>query len=231
MKRNDSRMSQLRKRFRSSDCADAAALAAFVDRNLPEADHEAVRMHVQRCDACFDAVTQLLGLKGQSLPELPGYLSRHAIRVGTREPGRAGFRAWKWAGATAALAASLLIGAGLWVNRGAVVELPGEDPQTTTLRGGTEPGENLVLVFPSEGARLVPGRVRFAWEALPGAVAYSVRLVDESGTLVWNTRVTAETAAHPEPELPAGDYFVSIQALLADGRSVTGDFVRFSVTR
>lgn len=230
MKRDDSRIPQFRKRFRSSGCADPATLAAFVDQGLREADQAAVKNHVLRCDSCFEAVTQLLSLKGQPIPELPVYLSRHALRVGTGQPGRTGFGGWRRAGAVAALAASLLFGVGLWVTRSSVGEVPGQNREESTLRGGDAETEYLLLVFPAKDARLVPGQVRFAWEAVRGAVAYEVRLVDESGTPVWRTRVAAGTAVHPEAELPAGDYFVSVRALLADGRSVTSEFIRFSVT-
>jgi hypothetical protein len=92
----------------------------------------------------------------------------------------------------------------------------------------SEPSEPLrgndslvTTVQPGDGAALTAPPL-FVWRRVPGAVDYRLEVVDSSGTVVFEERVTDTSATGPMTgELRAGQqYRWSVTALTGDGRSL-----------
>lgn len=135
------------------------------------------------------------------------------LRGRTRAPTR-------WLGAAAAAAAVVAV-----VLLGPrVTRKPGETP--SPVRGDSVSA--LRLVAPSDGADLAGAPV-FAWRSVPGAAAYRIMVSRADGDSVW-AATTRDTTARPPQEALAAQaepYYWYVDALLADGRSVSGTPHRF----
>ena len=211
-------------------CLDPATLAGFVDRALGEEEQIAIRKHLIRCDSCFEAVSQLSQLKGHPLPELPSSLERKAKELGrSRPPVLFPQPAWKLVGSVAVVFIGIVLGLVFWKG-----DAPGSGEALEsfrTVRSAGEAGLEVRMLSPLPLAILQPESVHFSWEEIAGATAYQVSVVNLEGDLVWHTRIQGGLSATPSgSELAPGDYFVSVEATLADSRFVKGEFVRFGVT-
>lgn len=89
----------------------------------------------------------------------------------------------------------------------------------------------LATVSPAEDAAFVPGRDSFVWRAATGDAEYRLTVMDGTGGIVWS-KSTADTSAMlpGDVRLTSGhEYYWSVDALLADGRSSTTRSHHFSI--
>ena len=117
-----------------------------------------------------------------------------------------------WFPAPWALAAMLLVGAGL----GALVLLHGS-AAAPVLRGRTE---GVTLVAP-RGAIATGPPVTFVWRAVPEAWSYDLTVVDGAGEFLWRGS-TSDTTLRPADGLRVGTAALQwwVVARLPDGRSL-----------
>jgi hypothetical protein len=137
----------------------------------------------------------------------------HRLRRLERSPGR-------WIGATAAAAAV----AGLVMVGPGLIRRPVGDP----LVRGSEPSVAIAAVRPSDGAELEAAG-DFVWQGVAGATAYRVTVSRQDGDSVWAVSTSDTTTRASEELLRAGPgrYYWYVDALLEDGRSVSGPVHEF----
>jgi len=93
--------------------------------------------------------------------------------------------------------------------------------------GAADHASGMDIVFPHEGDR-VPAGTSFAWRAIPDAT-YHLVLQDMSGHRVLQL-TTRDTAVKVPPLVKGATYYWSVDALRADGLSVTSGKTEFVIS-
>lgn len=175
-------------------CPDPAAWAALADRTVDEGQRRSLLVHLVGCDACSRLWAFLSALGEADDPE---DLSREAPQLERGSKRSAPFR---W------LAAAAMVG-GLLI----YLAFPPAPVQT----GGAERWRGPVSrlhaqsVWPDIGSGPILG-----WQEWTGASAYSLRVWDGEGSLVFSRFI--EPAVNEWPldlgNAPAGEYYWSVEA-------------------
>lgn len=94
-------------------------------------------------------------------------------------------------------------------------------PQPVERRGVTEQARAIEVVSPLEGGALDSHGV-FTWHAVDGG-SYTIFILDESGKTIFQGSTTDTVQAMPAAVLKngGGRYYLSVDALMPDGSSVT----------
>lgn len=101
---------------------------------------------------------------------------------------------------------------------------------TSVDRTGTGPSARLTAITPAADATL-DGEPTFSWHAADAGSRFKLTLVDEQGATLWSVDTGDTVVALPrEIALVSGrTYFWYVDALGADGRSMTSGAQRFTV--
>jgi len=171
-------------------CPAPEALLALVEREGPEATRLDTLDHVMGCGACRDEFELLRAVAGAGR--------------GDARP------AWRrWAG-WAALAAAITVVAGV-----GLVARWGDRAEPDPLRGVS--GGALVLVTPPDGDRLPADRT-LRWRAEPGAVRYTIEILDAGDLAVYAIATPDTVITVPDSVVfGRGDYRWWVRARKADG--------------
>ncbi|HLQ37797.1 MAG TPA: hypothetical protein VK348_08350 [Planctomycetota bacterium] len=214
-------------RAAATACPDANDLAAYAEHRLPAPARLAIERHIlEPCAECHDLLATLLTA---AVPEAMGHRAFRRTFRGT----------WQWLAAAAVLLVAAMLGAVLWLSRGATATDP-EARLVATARALVAASPELFLDFTplSADERLAAGggdlrgnrlrvkepvgivastRPAFTWEPVSGAAEYEVSLRDADGHLLFTARATGPSLPFPDdqPELSAGATFHL--AVLADG--------------
>lgn len=183
----------------------AEDIAAYLSGQLAPGAGSALEEHLADCRECRQLVVS----------------SRRLLRT-HRAPSRL---VWLVPPAAAALLALVLL-----------VRVPGPDPsggealRSDSAAAGSEPTIAIPIVFPAEGSRVRADSVVFVWRAQTGAPLYRLSLTDAAGRQVWSGETTDTTLAPPVLLLePDRTYFWTVDALTADGLSLTTRSKRFTI--
>jgi hypothetical protein len=78
---------------------------------------------------------------------------------------------------------------------------------------------------------IVPGDGTFEWTPVPESLYYQLRIVSDEGDLIWQGRVDGTQWALPSdlPLVPGSEYFVRVDAYLAEAKAVNSDYFLFQV--
>jgi hypothetical protein len=181
-------------------------VAAYLgDALAPEAG-DAVEEHLAACRDCRQEVSA----------------ARRLLRTTrTRKP-----LVWSVPLAAAAVLAILL------VSRALGPKSLGDEPLRSEQGSAGDAEATIGILTPAEGDTIGTGAVVFSWRAEPGAPLYHLSLTDASGRAVWTGESSDSTLTLPVTvSLDRGrTYFWTVDALSADGRSLTTRNHRF-VTR
>jgi hypothetical protein len=117
-----------------------------------------------------------------------------------------------------------------------LIRVPGSTVGDEPLRSdsgtaGSESELTIAVVAPRDG-EVVPGRpIVFVWRAQNGGPLYRLSLTEASGRQMWSGETTDTTLSMPAevPVVRGQTYFWSVDALGADGRSLTTRSKRFSI--
>lgn len=233
-------------------CASAEALAAYVDGAGSAAQRERQERHFSECAHCRAEIAALVKLlREEEPPPVPPVLLHQAAALTEDAPGVSSQWMWAAAGVTAAVLAVAVWNflpsspapappaearqeaAPVATSPAPVVVAESRPPLDATVpevRRSSRNVTSVVILSPQPEATLAPDATRFHWAAVPGALTYEVRVLTESGDIVWETRVSSSSATVPrEHALPAGRYYLMVRAGLSEGRSVSSPSMAFTI--
>ena len=218
-------------------CPDDHQIAAVVDGKLSWADRDVFDRHVSDCDFCIARIGTLSGLCAVDVLEtVPDITLARARRIVKRA--RIVRHAPRWAAAAVVvLALSFSFnqyspdygGAGTSVS-----SLPPMAKPQANFRPSRNISQNSLLpkiLTPDEGAFFDVGNTLFHWTEIPGSLYYDIRIVTWEGDMVWQERVNDTEWGLPDKiELESGvEYYVRVDAYLAEAKSISSPHVLFKV--
>ncbi|MEO7965177.1 MAG: zf-HC2 domain-containing protein [Gemmatimonadaceae bacterium] len=180
-------------------------MAAFLDERLTGTERDTFVDHLTDCPNCRKEFRETRGLQ-QRLP-------------------RRSFKWWIPTGAALAAILALVVVPSLRRQGNAVIAERGTAPQVSrsAISGidvVTPRGENAVL----------SKELHFLWRADARDTEYRLSLQDSSGHLVWSTTTSDTVTSLPASlRIGAGDYFWTVDALRADGRTATTGVQRLTI--
>lgn len=185
----------------------AEDIAAYLSGQLAPGASSALDAHLADCRECRRLVVS----------------SRRLLRT-HRAPSRL---IWLVPPAAAAVLALVLL-----------ARVPGPDPwggeplRSDSAAAGSEPTIAIPIVFPAEGSMVRADAMVFVWRARAGGPLYRLSLTDAAGRELWSGETTDTILAPPARVLlePGQTYFWTVDALTADGLSLTTRSKRFTVT-
>jgi len=186
---------------------DADTVAAYADGRLAPPECDRIAAHLAGCAACRDEVVSVRRLLASYRPQ--GQRLRVPLPL--------------------AAAAVLVAAIGLSMAPRLIRE-----PSPAPLRRPADGAVSGVAVVTPAGGSVVArsGPTEFVWRAGGSAGGtFRLTLMDESGITVWSIE-TGDTAASLPPGISlnvGASYFWYVDALAADGRSMTSGAQRFTV--
>ena len=187
-------------------------LASYIDGSLTPDERDRVLTHFDQCAECRREMTA-------------------SRRVIARAPGAALRSRWRTLSpAFAMLAAAALVfvvaSPVLRNNRGRDVAV-----RAPTRIAESDNAPRLATVSPADEGAASPENNTFVWRAASGDAEYRLTITDATGRIVWRKSTTDTSAVLPDSVrfVRGNDYYWSVEALLADGRSATTNARHFSV--
>jgi hypothetical protein len=218
-------------------CPDEERLAAFVEGTLAETARETVTDHLTECEFCCGQVAFLVrAAELDPPPAVPAALL--ALAHGERASLVRHLRPAAVLAAAFTVVASMLVlvqreRPGFLPNlpddAGSRVATPAPPPAERTVRNGRVPAEAPAIVRPAEGEVVSRAAVELRWRDAPGALFYTVQLVDSRGDVAWEARSEGTSLAVPPAAAltPGQRYFAWVIAHLSSGATVRSPAVGF----
>lgn len=191
---------------RSSHLGDAQ-LAAYLDRSLSDEERDRIEDHLAGCDEC------------------------RGLLLGTTATLR-GERRRKRAATMSGTAAAALVISGLFF-----IVPPSSTPESPRLRGDAPDvrGASTALeaVSPGDGTAVATGSAVLVWRAVEGVARYRITVSDPESNVVFEGDIADTTLSLGSigPLVPGEAYVWYVDALMADGTSLTTGVHSFSVRR
>ena len=198
-------------------CPDDYEIAGFVEGSLNDAAREHVARHLPDCQACISRV----GLLTRLVREPAADDQSKVVGSNTRD--------WKQTAPQWAVAASVILAVGYLA--GTTNFTAGTDPATeyqTTRNLDTQITAPEILA-PTAGVIVKRDELVIRWTKVPETLYYEVRIVSDIGDLVSAQRVDGvEWTINRDLNLKSGrEYFVRIDAYLADAKPISSPFIPF----
>jgi putative zinc finger protein len=167
-------------------------VVGYLENRLPAGERRRAAAHVAECAECAAELVAVSRLQ--------------------RQPRRT----TRWLGAAAAAAAVVAVAL-----VGPRLASHSPEPPESPVRGSDAAGVSTVAPPDGGETRGVPELI---WHAVPGASVYHVTVSRADGDSVWSATVRDTTVSPPATAVTAGPdpYYWYVDALLADGRSVSG---------
>jgi len=192
----------------------AERLASYLDGRLTTAERDLALAHFDRCADCRREMTEgrrVLALASPLRPDLVRRAPRRLVTV-----------------VTMAMAAAVVFAVILPTVRD-------RSPQQVAIRASDRLAAEIVpplgTVSPPAGSTFSPQRDALVWRSASGNAEYRLTILDADGGRVWTTS-TSDTSVALSADVrltPGSEYFWSVDALLADGRSTTTRVHHFTV--
>lgn len=204
-------------------------LASYIDGRLTPVQNAAVLTHFAECAECRREMVGVRRVLAGSRPRHgPSALADSTGAPGQRVPPRR-------RRSRAALMVPVVIAAALaFATVPALLRHNGKAGVTTRELDRLTPPEaapGLLIVSPAADSAVVPDGGTFLWRAASGDAEYVVTITDATGGVIWRLSTNDTSVTLPrEVRLERGnEYFWSVDALLADGHSLTTHVSHFSV--
>jgi Putative zinc-finger len=215
---------------RCTECPDEHQIAAYVDGALATETTAGLETHIADCDHCL-ALVGLLSREREMPATEPVSNARVAYADGPARPkprvGTLSVPQWA-AAAVVVIAMAALIR--LTQSPGPTESsAEGSDAPTTRSAAATAPG--LTLLSPTPGVDVNAGQLTVSWTPVPGTHYYDVRVVTDAGDVIAEEHVggTEWRLSDPAVLQPGAEYFVHVDAFIADDKTVSSQHVAFRV--
>jgi len=220
---------------RTPFCPGDHEIAAYFDRKADHPDNQLSENHLINCGYCLARVAVLAQLhKNGNDEQIPETLLAAADQFG-HQPRRRVHYASAWA-AVAVVIITLFTIAGQGPKPVPVAGVQqstanpaGEDVRQlrNINRGKLAP----TILAPLKGANVRSEDLTIRWTSVPGSLYYDIRLVNAEGFMIWQDRVEDTQRDLPSHlELLSGDqYFVRVDAYLAEAKSISSPHVQFTI--
>jgi len=199
-------------RERTAFCPNDNDIAGFVDGGLDDSARVLVERHLPDCPACVGRV----GLLTRLLRDDATITSDAAPAIGNR---------WLQAVPQWAVAATVIL-AITWVSWSPVKVDVADYQDTRNIESVLTPPE---ILAPDSGVLVNRNGFVIRWTEVPGSLYYEVRVVSDVGDLLSEVRVErAEWTIGDEIRLdPAREYYVRVDAYLADSKAISSQHIPF----
>ena len=213
---------------RTDRCPDEYLLVEFATGSASREKREPLVAHIAACEYCLARIGELARLdSGNAAQPISDLLLARAAKLGTKQSSNApgfGIRPRVWAAA-----AVLVLGVAVLLDRPWVRSNP-NSPIPEVRRIDPE-AVRPQITWPTPGMSIDRHDVAFRWTPVSGSLYYDVQVLSDSGDLLWRRRVDESRVALPDTlELtPGSEYFLRVDAYLAEARSVSSQHVVFSI--
>lgn len=222
---------------RTPQCLDDHQIAAAVDGNLNWSDRDSFERHVADCTFCVTRLGTLNRLSTEPAREPVADITlAHARRLLQRA--RIKRYAPRWAAAAVVvLAVTLAFDRYSSNDSGAESSASSLSPVATqgvNFRQSRNIDADALrpnILAPLDGVSIDVSTARFRWTEIPGSLYYDIRIVTGDGDMVWQDRVTDTEwglPGHLDLE-PGAEYYVRVDAYLAETKSVNSRHVLFKI--
>ena len=213
---------------RSRFCPEDEAVGGYYAGTLDSNQNDRVTRHLADCRYCRGRLGMLARLEQDNIDdEIPDEYKALAKQLAQRQPRRR----WKTAPAWAA-AATLFLAVGIWIGQDQAPFSSVDDTELRQLRsvdtGALEP----TILHPAQNARVDPSSLEVRWTAVSGSLHYEIYVMSDTGELLLHERTdsTRWTSPTPLPLDPEGEYYVRVEAHLADATTVSTGHILFTVS-
>ncbi len=229
---------------RQLDCPDDHTLASYIDGGLSERDHGRFEHHVADCAYCTERVGALgRAREAESTAQVPELLRARSGKL-ANAPGTKNApinpaiwrKAPRWAAAAVVVLAIGVLSQfySPSLNRQEVSpsnETPGQPARIRETRNMDPGATGPSFLSPLEGMTIIPDGGVFNWTPVHDSLYYQLRIVSDEGDLVWQERVDGTQWALPAglSLSPGAEYFVRVDAYLAEAKALNSDYVLFRV--
>ena len=212
-------------------CPDETRLAAYADGNLAADEREKLSKHLSGCEYCLGQVAALVKLADAAPVALSEDLVARAVNLVPRDTPAGRSQGWRWAAAATAAAALVLVFVPML--REPPVTRPITEPKVEprAVRQAPSATSRPGIEYPAEGQTVAALDLEFRWSGMDGALFYEVSVVTFEGDVVWRTQADSTHARLPSTVVltPGRRYYVSVNALLAQGKTVKSPPVGFDL--
>jgi len=214
---------------RTTFCPADQVLAVWFDGELAEQEQSVIRQHLVHCDYCIAHIGMLARLKRDSSAcEVDGEWLAAARQMGQK---RSSGNRWAWATAALVLLAVSVIITGGIRSTGAPPGAIQNEAEARQVRSTDANALTPRLLAPVPGDSVDPGALTIRWTRVPGSLYYELFVMSDKGDMVLEKRVEgSEWTGRTDVELqPEAEYYVRVEARMADARSLSSGHVLFRV--
>lgn len=215
-------------------CPESQQIAEYYEGVLPGPERIQMEHHLAGCRYCRARIGVLERLEeSHGTRRVSDSTLAAAKRLGQKQSVRRPARAPAWA------AAAMIVLALFVLVNGAREPMPDLNsfPADSSLADESRQFRNikpitpqLLVLTPKAGETLVPGSI-VEWAAVPGSLYYKLSVLSNAGDVLWTERLeNPEWMLDPALGLTKGSqYYLRIEAPLADGRNLRSKHVAFRV--
>jgi hypothetical protein len=220
---------------RTPFCPGDHEIAAYFDRKAGHPDSQLSEHHLIDCDYCLARVAVLAQLhKNGDEEQVPETLLALAAQFGHQRRRRMHYAPVWVAAAVVIITFFTIAGRGPTLVPGAGVQPPTANPigeDARQLRNISSSKLAPTILAPIKGANVSLEDLTIRWTGVPGSLYYDIRLVNAEGFMIWQDRIEETQWKLPgHLELLSGDqYFVRVDAYLAEAKSVSSRHVQFTI--
>lgn len=220
---------------RTPFCPGDHEIAAQFDRKSHLHESGLSEHHLANCDYCLARISVLAQVYiNREEEQVSEDLLAVADQFGHQPRRRLHFTSAWAAAAVVIISLFAIAGRGPILTPDAGVQLPSASPAgeaARQLRNINGSRLTPTILAPIKGANVRPEELTFRWTSVPGSLYYDVRVVDAEGFMIWQDRVKDNQSKLPgHLDLVSGDqYFVRVDAYLAEAKSISSRHVQFTV--